>query len=105
MLARSHVLINPSIHEGWGLVNIEANSMGIPVVAYSSAGLVDSVKVGESGIICDENTPETLAKNIQKILNDKNLYQKLSKGSISWSKNFSWEKSRKLSLDLIMNIL
>lgn len=105
LLARAHILINPSIHEGWGLVNIEANTMGTPVIAYNSAGLTDSVKEGQSGIICETNNPETLAKNIQKILDDKNLYQKLSNGAIEWSKNFSWEKSRKLSLKLIERII
>ncbi len=41
LLARAHILINPSLLEGWGLVNIEANAMETPVVAYNSPGLVD----------------------------------------------------------------
>lgn len=101
LLARAHVLINPSIREGWGLVNIEANSMGTPVVAYKSPGLIDSVKDGQSGIICKMNTPESMAEEVLNLLNDNQLYIKLQKGAAVWSKNFSWEKSRKLSLDLI----
>src|SRR5258708_25107910 len=31
LLAKAHILLNPSIREGWGLVNIEANSAGTPV--------------------------------------------------------------------------
>lgn len=104
LLAKSHVLINPSVHEGWGLVNIEANSVGTPVVAYRVSGSVDSVKDGVSGILCKENTPEELAKDVDEILNSNKLYKKLQKGTISWSKNFSWEKSRKLSLKLIENL-
>lgn len=104
LLAKSHVLINPSIHEGWGLVNIEANSVGTPVVSYHSAGLIDSVKQGVSGIICQNNSPVDLANNIIKILSDQQSYDKLKKGAVSWSKNFSWEKSRKLSLELINKI-
>lgn len=104
LLARSHVLINPSVREGWGLVNIEANSAGTPVVAYKVAGLVDSVKDGQSGILCNQNNPEELAKEILDIINDEAKYAKLQKGALSWSKNFSWEKSRKLSLDLIIRI-
>jgi glycosyltransferase involved in cell wall biosynthesis len=48
LLARTHILINPSILEGFGLVNIEANAMGTPVVAYKSRGLIDSVKHNRS---------------------------------------------------------
>jgi len=104
LLARTHVMINPSVREGWGLVNIEANAMGTPVVAYRSPGLVDSVKDSQSGILCKENTPEELAKEVFNLLNNPKTFKKLQKGAISWSKNFSWQRSRKLSLKLIDKI-
>ena len=104
LLSKAHILANPSAHEGWGLVNIEANSVGVPVVAYNSAGLVDSVKNGISGIICNENTPENLAKNILSLFNDEKLYEKLKQGSKKWSKNFSWNKSKNKSYLLIKKI-
>jgi len=104
LLAKSHVMVNPSIREGWGLVNIEANAVGVPVVAYKSPGLVDSVKNGKSGILVDKNTPEALADAIAKILDDEKLLRGLSKGSLDWSKNFSWEESKRLSLNLINKI-
>ncbi|MBL7036452.1 glycosyltransferase family 4 protein [Candidatus Microgenomates bacterium] len=101
LLARSHILINPSIREGWGLVNIEANSVKTPVVAYNSAGLVDSVKDNSSGIIVKTNSPEDLAEAVQRILKKGNMYSFLQRGAVEWSKKFNWEKSRKLSLDLV----
>jgi glycosyltransferase involved in cell wall biosynthesis len=104
LLARAHVLVNPSVKEGWGLVNIEANAMGTPVVAYNSAGLVDSVKNNESGLITTKNAPEELARLIRMILYNKEKYQRLQSGAVAWSKNFSWEKSRKMSLALIQKI-
>ncbi len=104
LLARSHILINPSIREGWGLVNIEANYYQTPVVAYSSRGLIDSVQDGVSGIICKNNTPFDLAKNILQILVDKDLYSSLQNGAKEWSKNFSWDKSKKKSLELLESL-
>jgi len=101
LLARSHVMLNPSILEGWGLVNIEANAMGTPVVAYKSPGLVDSVKHNESGLLVNKNTPEELAKSINSLLKNNKLYKKLRKGSVEWSKKFDWKKSSKESLELI----
>src|SRR3989344_2889759 len=70
LLARTHILINPSVHEGWGLVNIEANAMGTPVIGYSVSGNKDSIRDGVSGVLCIENTPENLAQNVAKILSD-----------------------------------
>lgn len=101
LLSRAHLLINPSIREGWGLVNIEANSVGTPVVAYKSAGLVDSVKDGVSGVLCGENSPKGMAREVNGILADQERFKLLVKSSIEWSKNFSWEKSRKKSLELL----
>ena len=105
LLARAHVLINPSIREGWGLVNIEANSMGTPVVAYKSPGLIDSVKDGESGILCSNNIPEVMAKEVFSLLTDKTEYERLQRGAIFWSNKFSWKKSRRQSLQLIEDIV
>ncbi len=104
LLARAHVMINPSLLEGFGLVNIEANAMGTPVVAYSSLGLVDSVKNGVGGVLCKRNTPEELAREVSAILKNKSIYEKLRKGGIFWSKKFDWKRSKKLSCDLIDRI-
>lgn len=104
LLAKAHVLVNPSVREGWGLVNIEANSMGTPVVAYRSPGLVDSVKEGISGIFCKENSPHSLASTVIELLNNGGRYIALCRSSFAWSKNFSWGNSRKQSLQLIEKI-
>ena len=104
LLAKAHILINPSVREGWGLVNIEANAMGTLVVAYRSPGLVDSVKDKISGIICTENTAQDMADQVEKILGNKDKYASLQKSAISWSKKFNWQKSKKLSLELIENL-
>lgn len=105
LLARAHIMVNPSVREGWGLVNIEANAMGTPVVAYKSPGLVDSVKNGVSGMLCKENSPASLAESVLSILGSPILYEKLRKGSVDWSSTFSWDKSRKKSLNLIESMV
>lgn len=104
ILARSFVLINPSVREGWGLVNIEANVVGTPVVAYPSQGLVDSVKNNVSGILTKNSTPEVLAREIERLSSDNAIYTKLSNGSKNWASKFDWKISKKISQKLISNI-
>ncbi len=104
LLTKSHLLINPSIREGWGLVNIEANSLGTPVVAYKSLGLIDSIKHRQSGLICQKNNSQNLADNILKLFRDQRKYKKLQLGAVRWSKNFSWTKASKESLSLIEKV-
>src|SRR3989338_4487418 len=103
LLAKAHVLINPSICEGWGLVVIEAASVGTPTVAYNVAGLRDSVVDSETGLLCDAK-PEALASKIQYLLDHKQLYQSLSTNCFKWSKKFSWKRSVKDSLKLLETI-
>lgn len=103
LLSQSYLLVNPSVHEGWGLVNIEANSVGTPVIAYKSAGLIDSVKDGVSGIICEKD-PVSMAKAILSVVNDSRKYKNLVYGAVRWSKNFNWEKSRRISLKLVNDV-
>lgn len=101
LLARAHVMINPSIREGWGLVNIEANAMMTPVVAYPSAGLIDSVQDNKTGVIVSKSTPEALATAVHTLMGDSTKLSKLQKGALEWSKRFNWESSRALSLSLL----
>lgn len=104
LLARSHVLINPSIREGWGLVVIEAASVGTPTVGYNVAGLRDSIKNSQTGLLCSPNVLSACAKVIS-IMSDQNKYIKIQQNAIIWSKEFDWKKSSGKSLDLIMKIV
>lgn len=98
LLMRSHVLINPSKHEGWGLTNIEANFVGTPVVAYDVSGCRDSVKEGKSGYIVSEGVISEMAEKIIKIINSN---ENLANSAKDWSNQFSWEKAGKKSLQLL----
>ncbi len=101
LLARAHLLINPSIREGWGLVVIEAARMGTPTVAYNVAGLKDSVVDGKTGILCQHNSVSNLAEEILKLLDNEEKLQGMSKQAIAWSKKFRWHESVARSLKLI----
>ncbi|MBU0569648.1 glycosyltransferase family 4 protein [Patescibacteria group bacterium] len=101
LLARAHVLINPSIREGWGLVNIEANAVGTPVVAYNVDGIKDSVRDLVTGVLCKEKYPKCLAKEAMGLLNDSKKYAIMSSEAVKWSKKFNWKKATKESLELI----
>jgi len=100
LLSRAHILLNPSTREGWGLVVIEAASVGTPTIAYNVAGLRDSVKDGKTGLLSLPN-PEDCAEIIINLFSDKKLYDLLQKNCFKWSDKFSWEKSSKQSLNLI----
>ncbi len=98
LLSRAWVLISTSVREGWGLVVIEAAARGTPSVVYNVAGLRDSVVDKKTGLICQKNTPQELAKKIKRVLTDKSLRTKLSQNALDYSRNFRWGKTAQQAL-------
>ena len=104
-LQRAWVSVYPSLKEGWGLTNIEANACGTPVIASDVPGLRDSVQSGKSGLLFEYGNISDLASSLIKILSDHNLRHKLIQGGLEWAKRFSWEKTADKSLEIIESIV
>ncbi len=104
LLAKAHLLINSSMKEGWGLVNIEANSVGTPVVGFNVPGVRDSVQHNSNGLLVKNGNTDRMSKVILELMNDSKDYQRLQKNAISWSQKFDWESSTKKSLNFIEQI-
>ena len=81
LLAACDVFVCPSRHEPLGNVIIEAFSAEKPVVATRSQGALSLIKEEYSGLLCPIDEPETLAKQINRLLNDKDLSSQLAKAA------------------------
>ncbi len=92
-LCRSHVTVYPSLKEGWGLTNIEANSCGTAVVAANTPGLRDSVKDNHSGLLYEYGNIDQLVSKLKLLLTDDKKRQELEEGGISWAAQFSWDRA------------
>ena len=95
LLRRAHVVLVPSIREGWGLVVTEANAMGTPAIAYNVHGLKDSVLDRETGILIKDRSEESLAHAAITLLGDKHLLRKYSENALAFSKRFTWDYAAK----------
>jgi len=106
-LHRAWVSVYPSIKEGWGLTNIEANACGTPAIASNVPGLRESVQPGKTGFLFEYGNIQDLADKIIKIITDKELRNRFSRESILWASNFSWDKVteevEKLLQDIVRN--
>ena len=104
LLSRAHILVNPSVREGWGLVVIEAASMGTPTVAFDVQGLRDSILDDKTGVLDKKHSTLSMAEEIADLLYDEKRYQQMRMEAIKWSKDFSWHKASRESLKLIESI-
>lgn len=99
LLSKSHVVVNTSMKEGWGITNIEANACGTPVVSANVPGLKDSVKEGQSGLLYEYGDIHELAACLIDIFKDKELKEQLSNGAVEWAEQFNWEDSAKIMIE------
>lgn len=102
LLARSWILLHPSQKEGWGLNVIEAALKRTPTIGYNVAGLRDSIKHGETGLLVEKN-PALLAEAALELILDGQRLKKMGYNAKQWAKNFKWEKSTSQSWKFIQS--
>ena len=64
----SDIFVRPSIIEGFGNAFVEAYAAGIPVVATKVGGIPDFLTDGETGLFCEVNNPESIARAVEKYM-------------------------------------
>lgn len=104
LLARSHLLIHPSVREGFGLTIPEAGYVGTPVVAYNSPGLRDIVKNNYNGILLSRNSPKTIAREVMHVLRNPHLYRSLCNGAQEEARQYNWDNTVKAMLDCLKKL-
>jgi D-inositol-3-phosphate glycosyltransferase len=83
----------PSYNESFGLVALEAQACGTPVVAAAVGGLVTSVRDGESGVLVDGHDPDDWARVLDKLLAAPAYRRVLSEGAVAHAAGFSWDRT------------
>ncbi|MDH7556050.1 MAG: glycosyltransferase family 4 protein [Candidatus Methanosuratincola sp.] len=99
------VLVIPSLYEPFGIVVLEAMSLGIPVIVSNTGGLDEIITEGKDGLKFQSGSPEGLARAITKILEDEGLMARLVENAKSRAKEFSWDTTADQTLDLYKKVL
>lgn len=99
LLMDSHFLVHTSVREGWGLNVIEANAMGTPSAVYPAEGLTESTLKNETGLISEEETPESLALCIKSCFQNQRFYDQIRRAAWERSKTFHWSKVLPIACD------
>lgn len=91
LIRGSRVLVLPSAVEGFGIVVLEANALGVPVIA--SSGVPEgAVRQGLNGLRYPSGDIAALAANICEVLLDNQLYARLSEAGRMFARKFAWQK-------------
>jgi D-inositol-3-phosphate glycosyltransferase len=83
----------PSYNESFGLVALEAQACGTPVVAAAVGGLVLGVRDGISGVLIDGHDPVDWARVFERLLCEPERRRRLSVGAVEHAREFSWNRT------------
>jgi len=73
----------PSLHEGFGIVLLEAMSFGVPVVTFNNTAMPYTIVPNVNGLLAENKNSEDLKEQIKRILLDVPFRQSLGKGAIA----------------------
>lgn len=83
-ISKAYIFSMPSITmpsgaaESFGLVFVEAQALGVPVVNFFSGGIPEVVAHGQTGLLAKEGDVVGLAQNIKLLLSDTTLHDEMS---------------------------
>lgn len=87
------VVAVPSYNESFGLVAMEAQAAGTPVVAARVGGLPIAVADGETGLLVDGHGPERWADALEELLADDSRRIAMASAAPAHAAEFSWERT------------
>jgi D-inositol-3-phosphate glycosyltransferase len=91
--AAADVCVMPSYSESFGLVALEAQACGCPVVASGVSGLRSVVRDEVSGYLIDEHDPAAYAERIGRLLENGELAQQMGRRGRLLAQRFSWTRT------------
>jgi D-inositol-3-phosphate glycosyltransferase len=94
------LVVVPSYSESFGLVALEAQACGTPVVATAVGGLRTAVADGISGVLVDGHDPKAWSSVIARLLQEPQRRVLLSMGAIEHASHFGWDATARGTLDI-----
>lgn len=74
---QSHILLFPTVREGFGLAAVEAMACGLPVVATNCSSLPELIVEGRGGFLCDLGDSRMFAERINALADSPSLRQEM----------------------------
>ena len=91
MYQAADIYVLPSYREGLPLTLFEAMASGLPIIASPVNGIPFEMKENENGLFSEYSDISSLAKNIQKLIDNPDLRKRFSLNNKKKAKNYDWD--------------
>ncbi len=106
LMTASDVFLFPSLHEGFGLVALEANAAGLPVVGTRIPGLCEAVVDGETALLHEASNQKGMAASVIALLTHRGYAERLGQaGRARVAERFSTAASANYLLELYHSLI
>jgi glycosyltransferase involved in cell wall biosynthesis len=100
------VFVLPSIQEGQGIVLLESQASGKPVVAFDIGGVNEAIQNKVTGLLVNQGDVDALGDALLKLLTDKAIREKMgSNGRRFVSENYTWDNCAQKMLKVYLEAL
>ncbi|TCK68826.1 colanic acid/amylovoran biosynthesis glycosyltransferase [Winogradskyella wandonensis] len=87
--------------EAFGIVSLEAQAMGLPVIGFNSGGFPDTLIDGITGFLVEDKNINAMSSEVEKLINNPNLLSSISENAIKHVReNFDLKITNKKYTDL-----
>lgn len=97
------LFVYPTLYEGFGLPVLEAMACGTPVVTSNVSSLPEIV--GDAGVLVIPDDEDSLVQAMRTVLTDRDLQKTLAEKGLFRSKDFSWKRTVKETLQVYQHVL
>ena len=93
LLNKAKLLIHTSRFETFGLVAIEANTMGVPVLTINNGSLMEIIENNKNGYLTENLIDRNVNNFVKNLLNENKKFEEISSSCIEKSKKYDWVKT------------
>lgn len=101
IMSACDIFAHPSIREGLGLASLEAMASGLPLVTSNVQGVPDYVENGVTGYMCAPMDFDAYAENLNKLVKDKALREKIGTTNITYVQKYRVEVIEPVIKDIL----
>ena len=91
LMNKSKLLIHTSQYETFGLVAIEANSMGLPILSINTGSLIEIIENNKNGYFAEDFQDIDANNFVKNLINDDDYFNMVMINCIQKSEKYDWE--------------